>query len=564
MITITPVFLNNNKLIKKKSPEINYSNTNYIGKNNLILPGINSSNILIPRIKTVSFKGQENFEDTLEMYYRFKPDEYQKNAAKALFENKNTIVAAPTGTGKTLIAEYVINKNLAEGKKTFYTTPLKALSNQKYKDFSELFGSQNVGLATGDIKINTDAPVVVMTTEIFRNMLVSNQNNDIKQHFDKLNTVVFDEFHYLNDPERGTVWEESIILSPDNVQMLALSATASNADKITDWIKEIHSGKDISIVDVPESNRHVPLEYYVFDGNQINPIAQSKNVIKSTKKQTRELQHFELIKKLQNKDMLPAIDFVFSKKGCDDLAKFMLKQDFTLLNPDEEKEVAAILQKHESENKVKTQNYNKELLLKGFATHHAGLLPQDKALVEELFQKKLIKVVFATETLAAGINMPAKTTIISQLDKPGGFINGEMEFRPLMNSEFKQMAGRAGRRGIDTKGNVIVISNFPDDLNIAKQIIDSESEPIASKFTPSYFFLANYFESHKDKKPLNELINKSFKVYSLPKENRPNVVNEVNKEFKILETVLKDRKFIETNEKGFYELTTNGSIITKI
>ena len=236
-----------------------------------------------------------SFEDSLQKYFRFVPDKYQIESAKHIYNKADTLVLAPTGTGKTLIAEYAINKNLQDGKTTFYTTPLKALSNEKYTDFCKLYGKENVGLLTGDIKIKPDAPIVIMTTEIYRNMLLGEKKADLDNRLENVATVVYDEFHYMNDSDRGEVWETSIMYTPKNIQQLLLSATAENGEVIEKWIDRLLAEKDsqrnAEIVNVPTDERHVPLKYYIYNPVKakfsITPLIDEKYSLKKLTKMSK-------------------------------------------------------------------------------------------------------------------------------------------------------------------------------------------------------------------------------------------------------------------------------------
>ena len=641
-----------NKDLRNNSP-IKDVKENSFPNSSFTLSGYNSPIIAIAK-SNISFglnSQKPPFEDTLQTHFRFKPSPIQVDSAKAIYEDKDAFVTFPTGSGKTLVAEYTIAKNLDEGKKTYYTTPLKALSNQKYFDFCKQYGEDNVGIATGDIKKNVDAPIVVMTTEIYRNAVASGQEEELTRNLKDVNSVIFDEFHYMNDPDRGTVWEESVMYTPKNVQIVPLSATVGNADKLTNWIGAV-KGSQISLIQGSEDERYVPLIYNIYkDGklkemhhNHINIenlkedisknklserrtevltqlakafygsenvehglkvlnrtnnsadaltsiLIESKKFKKeeaiaiatilsdkdeklvnnkifqgSTKKSDKTVQdiHFNLITQLKDKQMLPAIDFVFSKRKCDDLANYFVKKNKSLLSNEEEKEINKILDNFEKQNKYLPKQYNREMLTRGVAVHHAGLLPMQKDLIEKLFQKKLIKAVFATETLAAGINMPARTTIISALDKPVGAVDGKVTSRPLLNMEFKQMAGRAGRRGIDNIGNVIVLAEEEEDLERAVDIASSTSEGIDSKFNPSYLLIASNIKNKRSFAEFDKLLEKSFKVHSEPKETRGEVLKNLKTETAVYRKILVDKGFIQFDATQKPVLTKKGELLTKV
>ncbi|MEM7650165.1 MAG: DEAD/DEAH box helicase, partial [Cyanobacteria bacterium P01_A01_bin.70] len=394
----------------------------------------------------------------LETLFPFPLDSFQKEAVQALNENKSVVVCAPTGSGKTLIGEYAIHRALSTGRRVFYTTPLKALSNQKLRDFREQFGFDNVGLLTGDIAINRDAAVVVMTTEVFRNMLYGTRIGEVGTSLVDVEAVVLDECHYMNDRQRGTVWEESIVYCPPEIQILGLSATVENGDQLTDWLCQVHGPTELIYSDF----RPVPLNFHychskglfpLLDEQQskINPRLKQRRPKESARRGKREgLSIPYVVGQLQDRQMLPAIYFIFSRRGCDRAVTSM--GNVSLVNEEE----AALLKEKIDEflgwNPDAGRAGQVEPLYRGIAAHHAGILPAWKGLVEELFQLGLIKVVFATETLAAGINMPARTTVISSLSK-----RTDSGHRLLMASEFLQMSGRAGRRGMDELGHVVTV-----------------------------------------------------------------------------------------------------------
>ncbi len=450
----------------------------------------------------------------------FTLDKFQEEAAKAIDEGQSVVVSAATGTGKTLIADYVIDKYLKKGKKIVYTAPIKALSNQKYSDFKELYGEEKVGILTGDVSINHDAPLRIMTTEIYRNMLLSN-DPDIEH----VSYVIFDEIHYLGDVERGTVWEESIIFSKDHTRFLCLSATIPNARQFTNWIKHI-KGHEIKLV--TETKRAVPLKTMFYDSEKgfasLKEIKNFKELDKhpsyhkvrgNRKKYFQELRrrrnkgHIELINDLGNK--LPAIYFCFSRALTQKKAQLLAnKKD--LLSNEQSVEVKKIirekLQDEESTKKMDTTFLLRECLSKGIGFHHAGLLHPLKQLVEKLFEKGLVKVLFATETFAVGINMPAKTVIFDSLEKYDG-----ISFRYLESKEFFQLAGRAGRRGIDEVGYVICyIERKNSDLNTIQRVTQGDDKPLSSQFKLSYNTVLNLIHNHNPQE-IEVILEKSLYSY---------------------------------------------------
>jgi superfamily II RNA helicase len=452
----------------------------------------------------------------------FKLDDFQKDAIEHIKSGISVITCAPTGAGKTVIAREAIKMAMAEKKKVFYTAPIKALINQKYFEFCEAFGEENVGIITGDTNKNRDAKVIVMTTEIYRNMLYGTTFGSIDPFLADLKYLIFDEFHYINDSSRGTVWEESVIYSPKSVQLVALSATINNPEELVSWIKEIHG--DCALVKT--DHRPVPLMHYYFKedvlaplltpNGKLNPKLKERNDNRFGKKggkfgnrhgsgDSSKSSISKVVEELHKKQMLPAIYFVFSRKGCDKAAyecenlNLLTREESTILNKaiDEAIAFTPVLEKF---NQL-------DLLRKGIAAHHAGLLPQVKAIIEELFTKSLIKVVFSTETLAAGINMPAKTTVINNLTKAT-----DEGFRTLKASEFLQMSGRAGRRGMDEAGYVVTVKNGNYSAGEVAFLASSKAEDVTSHFTASYEMVLNLLQAHSYSE-VKLLIEKSFGQY---------------------------------------------------
>ena len=448
--------------------------------------------------------------------FPFELDDFQKEACKCISEGKSVVVCAPTGAGKTVIAEHAINCALEKGEKVFYTTPLKALSNQKYNDFAEKYGHDKVGLLTGDTSINRNAQIVVMTTEVFRNMLYGTNFGSVTDNLKNVKYVILDEVHYMNDEQRGTVWEESIIYCPTNVQIVALSATVANADKLTEWINTVHSKTELINTDF----RPVPLRFYYFDSSQPNtllPLLTPNGTLnKKIKPEKKEFKRGKAVQKkntvkdvvrnLHDKNMLPAIYFTFSRKKCDEQMEKCAS--LCLVTKKEQEEIKQIIDEYIAENPYLYKNKHIEYLLLGVASHHAGLLPGWKMLVEKLFQKGLIKVVFATETLAAGINMPARSTVISSISK-----RTDSGHRTLTPSEFLQMSGRAGRRGMDEIGYVVIVGTpFQTPEEVAELVL-SDANPLESKFSPSYSMVLNLLQRFTLEEA-KELVLKSFGYFS--------------------------------------------------
>ena len=450
--------------------------------------------------------------------FPFELDDFQKEACKCIENKESVVVCAPTGAGKTVIAEFAIQCALKNDERIFYTTPLKALSNQKFNDFSQRYGADKVGLLTGDSSFNRNAQIVVMTTEVFRNMLYCTNFGSISDNMQKVRYVVLDEVHYMNDEQRGTVWEESIIYCPTDVQIIALSATVANADKLTEWINTVHSKTKLINTDF----RPVPLRYYYFDSSQPNTILpllspggllnkkirpEKKEFRRGPRGRAQQKSHVkDVVRNLYEKDMLPAIYFTFSRKKCDEQMEKCAS--LCLVTKQEQEEIKRIIDEYIAENPYLYKNKHIEFLLQGVASHHAGLLPSWKVLVEKLFQKGLIKVVFATETLAAGINMPARSTVISSISK-----RTDDGHRMLTASEFLQMSGRAGRRGMDEVGYVTIVGTpFQSPQEVADLVL-SDANPLESRFAPSYSMVLNLLQRFTLDEA-KELILKSFGYFS--------------------------------------------------
>lgn len=528
--------------------------------------------------------------------FPFPLDEFQLQAIAALDAGKSVVVCAPTGSGKTVIGEYALYRALDRGKRVFYTTPLKALSNQKVRDFQEKLsqlGVKNaedcVGLITGDLVINANAPVVVMTTEIFRNMLYETPVGEVGTSLEEVETVIFDECHYISDRDRGTVWEESIIYCPATIQLVALSATIGNPEQLTDWINQVRQGKSLKQLrrSQKEDQQHcelinsdyrpVPLHFHFSAKNGLFPLLNGEqngiNHQLLTKKhqdaKKKRLRREDcpypaiVVEQLRERDFLPAIYVIFSRKGCEQavqslpglnlvtleesqaiqltLLRFFLGNDPDLRDrlrrdwretfPDFCQQILAFLGQPESEREALLTLFQAqpettrqlwqwlaqscpmirfdqiEPLIRGLAVHHAGVLPSWKELVERLFEQGLIKVVFATATLAAGINMPARTTVISTLSK-----RTDKGIEMLSPSEFVQIAGRAGRRGMDEAGQVVTMQTPFEGPKEAALLALASPENLRSCFTPSYGMVLNLLQKHTLEEA-KDLMERSFAEY---------------------------------------------------
>jgi ATP-dependent RNA helicase HelY len=461
--------------------------------------------------------------------YDFSFDPFQLDACRALSAGHGVLLAAPTGSGKTVVGEFAVHLALAEGRKCFYTTPIKALSNQKYADLVRRYSAAKVGLLTGDNSINGEAPVVVMTTEVLRNMLYAGSPT-----LAGLGYVVLDEVHYLANEFRGAVWEEVIIHLPESVRLVALSATVSNAEEFGDWLSHVRGGTAVIVDEV----RPVPLWqhmlvgsrlYDLFSGPQdaggtgpqgtgipkVNPelrrLAQRDGVGGTGRgsgegrgrapgrparggrrpPRFRVPRRPEVIDRLDAAGLLPAITFIFSRAGCDAAVLQCLDAGLRLTTPDEAAEITALVERRTADipdEDLPVLGFPDWLagLRRGIAAHHAGMLPTFKEVVEELFAAGLIRAVFATETLALGINMPARTVVIERLDK----WNGE-NHADLTPGEYTQLTGRAGRRGIDVEGHAVVLWQPGVDPLAVAGLAGTRTYPLSSSFRPSYNMAVN-------------------------------------------------------------------------
>ncbi len=487
--------------------------------------------------------------------FPFELDRFQHEAIASLNAGSSVVVCAPTGSGKTLIGEYAIYRALSHRKRVFYTTPLKALSNQKLRDFREKFGFDAVGLLTGDVSINRDAPIIVMTTEIFRNMLYGTPIGQVGISLTDVEAVVLDECHYMNDRQRGTVWEESIIYCPHEVQLVALSATVANSDQLTNWLNHVHGPTDLIYSDF----RPVPLEFHYCTPKGLFPLLNdtkdkiNPRLSKSRKKGSKDRGKAGkpeapsisfTLSQLRERDMLPAIYFIFSRRGCDKAVSEV--GDIWLANNEESQILREQIDDFLSRNPEAGRSGQVAPLYRGIAAHHAGILPAWKMLVEELFQQGLIKVVFATETLAAGINMPARTTVISTLSK-----RTDSGHRLLNASEFLQMAGRAGRRGMDLRGHVVSLQTPYEGAKEAAYLATSQPDPLVSQFTPSYGMVLNLLQTHTLEQA-RELVERSFGQYMANLHLQPNYreIAELRAEIARLQTQI---AAVDLQEMAIYE-----------
>jgi superfamily II RNA helicase len=439
-------------------------------------------------------------------YKKYTLDQFQIDAINSIMKNHSVVVSAATGTGKTLIADYIIDTDVKQNKRVIYTAPIKALSNQKFKQFRDEYGDEMVGIMTGDVVINSSAPILIMTTEIFRNMLMTKD-----PCIAEVSYIIFDEIHYISDVERGTVWEESIIFTPPHVRFLCLSATIPNAKEFADWIAKI---KKHPVDVVTYSKRAVPLKHFLFDKQlgitDTKKLAESAELDKyptyeymrgKTKKRESYPQppnHMELVSELWKRQKLPCIYFIFSRAATEKYAKELAaKQNF--LDKDDQIKVTSYIREKirnmenpEQMRALSTTQLVTQVLSRGVGIHHAGLLPQLKEMVEHLFEHGLVKVLYATETFAVGINMPAKVVCFDSLEKFDG-----RTFRMLHSKEYFQLAGRAGRRGIDTEGwGVALVNRRHLDIKRIENLTGEDKDPIISQFKMSFNSVLNMRKNH--------------------------------------------------------------------
>ncbi|VEH08483.1 DEAD/DEAH box helicase [Corynebacterium kutscheri] len=457
----------------------------------------------------------QNFRSTL----GFKLDAFQLQGCVSVERGRGVLVCAPTGAGKTIVGEFAVSLALSKGNKCFYTTPIKALSNQKYHDLIAVYGFDRVGLLTGDVSINAAADVVVMTTEVLRNMIYADSPT-----LDRLSHVVMDEIHFLADRSRGAVWEEVILNLDESVSVVGLSATVSNSEEFGRWLSTVRGDTDVVVTD----RRPVPLDQWMLVGRRMHELFDavgstdvnprlSAHIDRIEGAQPREGSHQgfgiqrsgrprqqdkyrpisrpEMIELLAEHTMLPAIDFIFSRAGCDAALYQCLNSQLVLTTEQESTTIAEIIEAgivDIPEEDLKLLGYRqwRQALMRGFATHHAGMLPAFRHIVEKLFTLGLLRIVFATETLALGINMPARTVVLEKLVK----YNGEAHVA-LTPGQYTQLTGRAGRRGIDTIGNAVVLWAPATDPEAVAGLASTRTYPLISTFAPGYNMSVNLLKT---------------------------------------------------------------------
>jgi ATP-dependent RNA helicase HelY len=453
-----------------------------------------------------------------EVGYPFGLDAFQRTACRALEEGRGVLVAAPTGAGKTVVGEFAVFLALRSGRKCFYTTPIKALSNQKYADLVARHGADKVGLLTGDTAVNGDAEVVVMTTEVLRNMLYSGS-----PALRGLGHVVMDEVHYLADRARGAVWEEVIIHLPDDVAITSLSATVSNAEEFADWLVTVRGDTEV----VVEEHRPVPLFQHVLLGNRLYDLFDDRGEVNpELVRRSRDEDRYrparggrparpsvprrpEVLERLDREGLLPAITFIFSRAGCAAAVEQCLRSGLRLTTAEEREEIRRRVEARTADlprEDLRVLGYWEwlEALQRGLAAHHAGLLPTFKEVVEELFSEGLVKAVFATETLALGINMPARSVVLEKLVKWNG--EAHVDVTP---GEYTQLTGRAGRRGIDVEGHAVVLWQQGFDARQVAGLASTRTYPLRSSFRPSYNMAVNLVGT-VGSEPARALLESSF------------------------------------------------------
>jgi ATP-dependent RNA helicase HelY len=456
--------------------------------------------------------------------YEFRLDPFQDEACAALEDGYSVLVCAPTGAGKTVIGEFAVHLALAARQKCFYTTPIKALSNQKYNDLVARYGAGKVGLLTGDTAINGDAPVVVMTTEVLRNMLYVGSAS-----LTELGYVVMDEVHYLGDRFRGAVWEEVIIHLPAAIRLVSLSATVSNAEEFGEWLVSVRGETKVIV----HEDRPVPLLQHMLVGNRLfdlfapDATTIDGNLLRHVADRNRQFEPVpgrrggrpgrgwrppprpDVIAKLDSEALLPAITFIFSRAGCDAAVRQCVWSGMWLTTEDERDEIDGIID--ELTDTIAAEDLDvlgywewRDALRRGIAAHHAGLIPAFKQTVEELFVRGLVRAVFATETLALGINMPARSVVLERLSK----FNGEAHV-DVTPGEYTQLTGRAGRRGIDVEGHAVVLWTPEVDPVRVAGLASTRTYPLRSSFRPSYNMAVNLVDQ-MGRVAARELLESSF------------------------------------------------------
>ncbi len=463
----------------------------------------------------------------------FVPSPFQSKALSSVME-RDTIVVAPTGSGKTWIAERAIAKFLELGQRCWYTTPLKALSNQKYDKFKELFGEENVGLLTGERRENPHAPIVVATTEILRNSLYG---GDVDARF-----VVLDEAHYIAEEERGVTWEEIIIFAPPEIRLLLLSATIANADELVGWMKEVRGGIP-NLILVSSEERPVPLRYGALDrfGRPLPREVANRLPHKKLKQLLwRDVDPVQIVRMLQHHNLLPAIVFLPRRRDCDQAARAF--RGLRMGGREERK--AAFSRLARSFPRLSGYLMARYLVDAGVAPHHAGHLTAWKIAVERMLREGLVEAVFATTTLAAGLDVPARTVVL-----PTMWVRDRAGERPLTALEFHQMTGRAGRRGMDKIGFALVVPGRVEDFAQARELTESEPEELLSAFRVQYYQVLNLLAARGFEEALT-IVDRSFAMYQMARRSHRRaraVRRELISEFRHRAAILRERGYLDEN-----------------
>jgi ATP-dependent RNA helicase HelY len=479
--------------------------------------------------------GDSALVDDFETAYGFPFDPFQRRACEALAGDSSVLVAAPTGAGKTVVGEFATWLAMKGGGKTFYTTPIKALSNQKFGDFVAVYGADDVGLLTGDNSINAEAPIVVMTTEVLRNMIYEDSETLSGLHY-----VVLDEVHYLQNPYRGAVWEEVLIHLPVDVRIVSLSATVSNAEEFAEWLQTLRGRTEVIIEERrPIEIRHwymgsdelIPM-FVTGEGGELIPNPRGKEFDRRKRpprgprpgrrgrrtpgRRVRVPFRSDVVEMLADEEMLPAIYFIFSRKGCAEAVRQCVRGGLSLTTSKERETIRQRAEARVSDlppGELAVLGYDDWIsgLERGIAAHHAGMIPPFKEAVEELFAEGFVKVVFATETLALGINMPARTVVIESLMK----FTGE-KHEQMTPGEFTQLTGRAGRRGKDQLGHGVVLLQRYVQFDGITRLATTRTYPLQSSFRPSYNMAVNLVQNY-DLAEAEHLVNSSFAQYQTDK-----------------------------------------------
>lgn len=479
--------------------------------------------------------------------YDFPLDAFQLDAATAIDAGRGVLVAAPTGAGKTIVGEFAVFKAFHNNGTCFYTTPIKALSNQKYHDLVERYGESNVGLLTGDVTLNGDAPIVVMTTEVLRNMIYADS-----ERLDTLTHVVMDEVHFLADKSRGAVWEEAILNLDPRVVLVSLSATVSNVEEFGGWLSTVRGDTNIIVTE----RRPIPLQQHMMVGRQILPLfdgeeqdigAINRAVIAAAARaeetgKRRGPKRSDVVQHMYAKHMLPAIYFIFSRAGCEGAVKQLLVDKVDFSTPKQREEILTTVDdgvKDIAPEDLEIIGFRqwRRAISRGFAAHHAGMLPTFRHIVEDLFARGLLKVCFATETLALGINMPARSVVLERLIK----YNGEAHV-DLTPGQYTQLTGRAGRRGIDTTGNAVVLWSQGIDPYAVADLASTRTYPLDSTFRPGYNMAVNLIATQGLEESLR-ILDRSFAQY----QTNGSVVERA-------QYVERRRRDVEQQEKELHEV----------